>query len=169
LNTHPGTANPNTAKSCPHCRLSNKSHVNFLACNNAIIKQLWTEANNELSKALQTHQSDPMLKRLLVHAISYLRTMDNAQIPDFLPPEYHNLFKAQSQIGWSQVLEGRWSTQWVKLHDKHAQRNKSKTNSETLGQHHNTSSQGNHLQHLEAQMQCTTRQQPSIQTPGILT
>jgi hypothetical protein len=74
-----------------------------------------------------------MLKRILVHAISYWHTTDNPQIPDFLPLEHHNLFQAQSQIGWSQVLKGRWSTQWVKLHGEHAQRNKSKMKGENWG------------------------------------
>jgi hypothetical protein len=43
------------------------------------------------------------------------RTTKTPQRPQFLQPQYHQLFYEQSLIGWDQIIQGRFAAQWTLL------------------------------------------------------
>lgn len=56
-------------------------------------------------------------------------------MPSFLPDRHKLLFHAQSEIGWNQLWQGRWSIQWVHLHDEMKKLNNWRTNGEQYMTH----------------------------------
>jgi hypothetical protein len=57
------------------------------------------------------------LKALLVFAITECSKSNKEPALEHIPPEYDKLISEQTNIGWTQILNGRWSTERVKLFD----------------------------------------------------
>jgi len=63
-------------------------------------------------------KTDPILKNIFIVGMS--NWQKNVQIPSSeYPPHYQQLIQEQNNVGWQQMWNGRWTTQWRKLQDIH--------------------------------------------------
>lgn len=128
VNGHQGTGKHGSAQLCPQCRALPETQTHFLECSDPTVVDAWKIAQTELEKKLTTTTADPILLKLLILAFTEWRTQDHPKIPPFITGAYIKLFQQQSKIGWTHVLQGRISTEWVRIHDQRAQHTKVKRN-----------------------------------------
>jgi hypothetical protein len=113
---HPGQANQQSNKLCPCCRTDTETQGHFMTCNETSDK--WNTLINTILLPLETHFST--LTHIIRWALTHCRETNHPfptnspEIPQScLRPQYTALIKAQSEIGWNQLIRGRWATQWV--------------------------------------------------------
>jgi hypothetical protein len=53
------------------------------------------------------------LIKLIITALSEWLTTPQPPRPEYLSQEFHSIFEHQSQIGWDQILNGRFATEWT--------------------------------------------------------
>jgi hypothetical protein len=106
-----------TGKLCPHCLSEDESHQHFLQCPHPAPVNQWTNATQQVIHRLRKYNKniDNTLIQLITLSILEWRTTKSPARPQFLQPQYHQLFHAQSLIGWDQIIQGRFSTQWQRL------------------------------------------------------
>jgi hypothetical protein len=104
-----------TAKLCPFCCSEEEDQIHFLSCNHIELKSAWDKASEVLYTRLHKYNKHihHHLLKLLTLAITQWRTTTSPEVPNFLHPKFHSLFKNQSVIGWNQIINGRFSTQWA--------------------------------------------------------
>jgi hypothetical protein len=103
------------ARLCPLCNLHDETSAHFLTCEQIHITTLWQEFALKLKQILQKYSPtiNHQLPKLIEHSIIHWRTTSDPTIPTFLHIRYAPLFKAQSQIGWHNILQGRFSKSWL--------------------------------------------------------
>jgi hypothetical protein len=107
-----------TGKLCPYCKSCDETHEHFLTCTHPHCNSLWIDEAEQIHQHINQQISDPILLKLLHLAITEWRTQKSPPVPAFIPPAYHQLFKSQSAIGWNQIVNGRFSTDWITIHDQ---------------------------------------------------
>lgn len=130
LNAHKGQANMEKGDLCPVCNHFPETHQHFLACTHPSMLAAWTVILHDCSISVQKIPTDPILTKLLMHAITFWRNTPQPPRPSFVPRRLYELFRSQSTIGWNQILQGRWSLQWARSHDHIQSLNKWKMNGE---------------------------------------
>jgi hypothetical protein len=106
-NGHPGDNEP-TTKICPQCNQENETNLHFLKCPRD--RQLWAEKY----RTKNTRPVEPPIHQVLVNTITNIM-MNN---PVALPIEYENIRESQEEIGWNQLLYGRWTKQWTDTYNR---------------------------------------------------
>jgi hypothetical protein len=112
-NGHPGANAPNTPF-CPRCNAEIETNRHFLVCQRD--RQQWAEKFMKKNE----RQSEPEIHRLLIETIGNL--LNNQEIN--LPEAYSNIEETQNQIGWRQMLNGRWTKLWASTYDMETGTNK---------------------------------------------
>jgi hypothetical protein len=112
-----------TGKLCPYCQSCDKDQDHYLACTHSTITNNWTTAAKNITAKIHKcyKEIDRQLLNLLSQSIAYWRRLPTPPIPADLHPKLHQLFRQQSLIGWSQVLNGRHSWSWRHALNMHPQ------------------------------------------------
>jgi hypothetical protein len=122
LNASPSLNTIGTGRLCPFCTTCDEDHQHFLTCSHKQSVALWDEAASTVKARLISY--DKQIHRHLINliglAITSWRGLSDPPVPDFLSPQFHDLFHRQSQIGWHHILYGRFSKAWKShLYDNH--------------------------------------------------
>jgi hypothetical protein len=89
-----------TGKLCPYCLHEDESHQHFLQCPHPAPTLQWTNAMQQIINRLRTYNKniDSTLIRLITLSLLEWRTTKSPPRPQFLLPQYHQLFHDQSLI-----------------------------------------------------------------------
>ena len=110
----------NSATSAPHrcstCSADYETNDHVWMCPQG---GLWCQ-NFHLSvstRALALHTHGTLIEIMTEGCTAYLEVHS----PNFerVPQHYKHLIHQQSEMGWNNFLEGRWSTEWSRLQDDH--------------------------------------------------
>jgi len=77
--------------------------------------------------------TDPNLITILTNGLKKWRQNEQIAFENH-PTKYHQLIQEQNAIGWRQLFNGRWSTQWAKLQHQHYKNKKKKRHTADNGQ-----------------------------------
>jgi hypothetical protein len=104
-----------TARLCPYCTSCDETQQHWLQCQHIELNTLWKVASDNAIRKIGTYirKIDVKLLCLLTLAITKWRTTKSPPRPDFLTPNLYALFDTQSQIGWDQIILGRFSKKWI--------------------------------------------------------
>lgn len=114
-NGHPSCSHALTTI-CPLCNAENETQSHFLTCPE--LSNQWQHAVTCITTHGKTLNLDPSLLTLITQALSNYQQHVNP-IGAGLHYSYATLIKQQNQLGWSEILCGRLSTQWARLQDRH--------------------------------------------------
>jgi hypothetical protein len=95
------------------CNNNPETISHFLTCSNCHATARWEKSASTIKDRGHKLTIDPMLTRLLAHAIIHWRDTPHPHLPAFLPAAYINLFNRQCQIGWHQIILGRFTKLWA--------------------------------------------------------
>jgi hypothetical protein len=103
-----------TGRLCPFCRSCDESQIHFLQCTHPQATANWNDAAARTEKKLRQYNKnvDHRLIKLITTSITLWRTTSHPEIPITLPVKYHQLFHAQSRIGWDHIIKGRFANEW---------------------------------------------------------
>jgi hypothetical protein len=111
VNGHPGRQQPTLLQHCPHCNRQIETQTHFLTCDDT--STTWTTQLTKTINDAFPEDSQSPLRNILIWALTLCRT-NNEPFPfhDNVT-QFTLLIREQSDIGWNQVLKGRWSKEWV--------------------------------------------------------
>jgi hypothetical protein len=114
VNTSYSTNATGTGRLCPFCSTCEEDQNQFLQCNHPTLTAQWTKAGRNIKTKITAYDKEihHHLILLLSLAVTEWRTTPVPSTPPFLAPQFHQLFRSQSKIGWNHILEGRFSKQW---------------------------------------------------------
>lgn len=112
-NAHKGRSTDNKIPHCPHCQTDEETNEHFLNCPRDTT--LWQEAITAIFEKHSTTESQELCS-LLCNAVTTPSKNTNKP-PDDLSLNLYPLYHAQTQIGWNQVLQGRWTHDIVSHYD----------------------------------------------------
>lgn len=115
---HPATKIDMTKK-CPCCHTALETNDHFLTCQATPVVQEWTKQLQELHTTIKNIQLDPILIYYIILATDQWRTIKTPPIPEFCNDEYLELYNDQCQLGWNQILYGRFTKKWVNIQNAH--------------------------------------------------
>jgi hypothetical protein len=103
-----------TGRLCPYCKSCEESQHHFLQCQHPKATSNWNAAATNIKNKLQKYNKniDHRLIKLITTAVSQWRTTSKPEMPNNLPPKFHQLFLAQSTIGWNHIIYGRFANEW---------------------------------------------------------
>jgi hypothetical protein len=95
---------------CPYCKSDEETHQQYLTCNHPESTQLWTQTIQQIITKIKKYNKciDNILIKLITLGLLEWRTTIRPERPQFVNPQYHQLFHQQSEIGWNQLLNGRF-------------------------------------------------------------
>lgn len=115
--------NSNYPQCCPSCPCTDESNDHVMQCPGPS-RSTWRDTTLSLVTKFQPTQSDPVLLRLLCAGLDHFhQNLPGGPAANTipLPAPYHQLLLEQNAIGWGQLYRGRWSSQWVLLHNQHSE------------------------------------------------
>jgi hypothetical protein len=117
LNASHSLQEETTGRLCPLCKHKEETHQQFLQCPHPAPNLQWTTATQQIKTRLRAYNQliVNILNKLIILALLEWRTTKTPQSPQFLQPQYHQLFYKQSLIGWDQIIQGRLAAQWTLL------------------------------------------------------
>jgi hypothetical protein len=101
-----------TMEGLPSCRTTMEDQGHFLTC--VTTTELWTSALLAIPESIPQHRDQGPLTQLFLWSITQRRDFNTPPQSFEYPPHYNQLIKNQTAIGWSQILKGRWTTDWVR-------------------------------------------------------
>jgi hypothetical protein len=115
-NGHPGRSNQVANRICPCCRTQHATQGLFMTCDSLEVH--WITLIDKILQPFKAHHK--VLASILQWALTNCRdhnfpfpTRNEDIQQNDLHPTYTELIRAQSQIGWNQIIRGRWATQWI--------------------------------------------------------
>jgi hypothetical protein len=106
---HPGYASPDTITDiCPRCQTETETNNHFMEC---------TEKRNEWESEFRQQamaNQHTKIHKALVNAIADV--LHNS--PVTVPIEYNQIATSQRELGWKQLLWGRYTTKWSDEYDR---------------------------------------------------
>jgi hypothetical protein len=116
LNGHPGMHLQNNNLTCPECHIERETQYHFFNCKQN--QDTWKNAlqTNGISKCDLTSTTNTS-KEYLHHILHCALTRKDNDDDDIeivtTPTRFQKLIREQKLIGWNQILNGRWTTEWV--------------------------------------------------------
>jgi hypothetical protein len=100
--------------SCPLCQTPNEDFHHVLRCPHASRAKWRSDFVTTLRDRCHALKTSPLLLEILIGGIQAWFSLEPFDESDF-PVKYAQLLREQRSIGWSQVFQGRISTQWALL------------------------------------------------------
>ena len=115
LNSQKHWFNQHHASSCPVCRSTIENPNHFLRCSHMGYRDI----NSTFLRAIQAHcdkwSCHTDIARLLLLGIQHWPKPPLLEHP--FSSTFRHVIASQSQIGWKQLLYGRFTTEWIYLHE----------------------------------------------------
>jgi len=117
LETRYHVQSTSTLQQCPSCRQHAKTVDHFLRCHHPERQQLWEELVSQIQRLTIQCNLQTSVREHLIQGIRSV-TSDTAPPPTNAPaaPTYCT---RQQQLGWKQMLYGRYSQQWITVIHQH--------------------------------------------------
>jgi hypothetical protein len=118
VNGHPGRAQIKQNQICPVCNIHQETQTHFMTCDNT--RDKWVTILNE--HGLNTPgelDENTHLNRILHWAIINYSDVHYTYPTSNVPQQYHHLINTQQELGWNQIILGRWSREWSVLFNPH--------------------------------------------------
>jgi len=112
------TYDPKYPASCPTCQAPLEDRTHLWNCQHASRHKWRAECKSAMLKVLTDSNTAVPLQELLLEAIAALmegRNMDTIRVD----PSVEHVAKAQADIGWHQLLKGRFSKAWRLAQDQY--------------------------------------------------
>jgi hypothetical protein len=102
-----------TGPLCPYCRSCEENLTHYLQSPHPEAILNWEEAATIINTKLHKYNKnvDHRLINLIITSFSHWRSTPHPQVPTTLPTQYHQLFQAQNDIGWDQIVNGRFTNE----------------------------------------------------------
>ena len=116
-------------RKCPACEHPEETRDHILRCPH-ITRKKWRERWwSELDRFHAKANTSPILRHIFKEAITQWFDDCSPDIvsPIFFPEETRRLIYQQNQIGWRQIFNGRFSTEWTRLQDEYYYRHRNHT------------------------------------------
>jgi hypothetical protein len=109
-----------TGRLCPFCLSCDEDQHHFLTCTHQHLNDQWKESSTIIESKMTSYDKNTprQLIQLIGLAVTDWRTTSTPTMPDFLDQRFHQLFQAQSLIGWDHILEGHFSKKWRHTYSK---------------------------------------------------
>jgi hypothetical protein len=109
---------------CPSCLFPTEDFNHTFRCPSPQRRRWQINLHHDLFKLFQSSNTDPVLANIMIDGLFHW-FRQTPQTPQSISPTYDELMISQGQIGWSQLLLGRWSREWATLQTKYYQRTNS--------------------------------------------
>ena len=105
---------------CPFCLSLPETRDHLLRCTRDGLCQKWcNDLLSRLRKRCDSMHTNPVLLDIVMQGLdSWLRYSENPT-PELYPAIYRSLIRDQNILGWRQLFNGRWSSQWATLQDRY--------------------------------------------------
>jgi hypothetical protein len=97
---------------CPSCPDEDEGFIHFLTYPER--KEWHKKLKDALRQCMDGNNTDPTLSDTLIDGLYHFLRSTKQPVPTF--PRFAPLFAQQTSIGWSQLLFGRWSSEWTGQH-----------------------------------------------------
>jgi hypothetical protein len=114
--------NPRATSSCILCHHDMEDLDHLLRCDHPDRKPWRSRLYATLREACESFDTRESLIDVLIKGIDAWMHSTVIDPADY-PPSLHDLILSQTSIGWRQLFQGRFSTQWIKLQDQYLQAN----------------------------------------------
>jgi len=116
LQTRPQVTSTSTDKLCPSCKRIPEDMQHFLSCSHPSCKPAFQELQQQILKLHQKHNCEPTVHQILWQGItSILLQHDLTESRAQYTHQHLSLFQAQERIGWIQLLNGRYASEWITI------------------------------------------------------
>jgi hypothetical protein len=112
---------------CPSCLCPTEDFDHTFRCPSPRRRRWQINLRHDLFKLFQRFNTDPVLANIVIDELFHW-FRETPQTPQSIYDEL-----SQGQIGWSQLLLGRWSREWATLQSKYLQRTNSIFTSQNYG------------------------------------
>jgi hypothetical protein len=107
---------------CPTCKAQEETYDHFLQCDHSSRVGWKSALRTDLLKYTQETHCHVIMQDILITGIHHW--LHQLPFPTHrFPHHWHKLITSQSNIGWKQLLLGRFSTKWTVFQCQHLQRN----------------------------------------------
>jgi hypothetical protein len=111
-----------TQSRCPACGQGPETWQHILKCPHEARKQWRATLLRTLHSTCKDRRTDPQIQHILHTAVSrWLEHTDPRRRfhlnPEDFPTAYRRLIRQQNLIGWEQLIQGRFSTEWSTVQD----------------------------------------------------
>ena len=107
---------------CPFCLSLPETRDHMVRCQHAVCQKWRGDLLCMLCQRCDKLNTNPVLLDLLIHGLdSWLRNQPSPR-PREYPAAYRSLIQEQSDLGWQQLLNGRWSQRWAIMQDRYLSR-----------------------------------------------
>ena len=94
---------------CPSCPEEDEGFIHFLTCPER--REWHKKLKDALRQCMDANNTDPTLSDTLIDGLYHFLRSTEQPVPTF--PRFAPLVAQQTSIGWSQLLFGRWSSEWT--------------------------------------------------------
>jgi hypothetical protein len=117
INTSHSQQAEGTGRLCPYCQQTDETHQHLLACQHPALQEQWFLAAQDIQQKISKYSKliHPTIIKLIILGITEWRNTENPQRPNFVQPQFYNLFDQQSEIGWHHIINGRFTNEWTQL------------------------------------------------------
>jgi hypothetical protein len=105
-----------SCQNCPSYQLQKETQHHLFICPCHITK--WLDIIKDLGIGDTSEDKDPYAQEIMLWAITNQNKRMTAYPINDIPQHYHPLIQAQQDIGWHQILLGRWTTEWAKYYEQ---------------------------------------------------
>jgi hypothetical protein len=107
-----------TPSHCIYCNATVENRDHLLRCAH-LTCATW---RHDLLRSIRTRsdsvETDPVLLDLLMEGLHAWLHQNDPPSPAAYPAAYQRLVREQTTLGWRQLFNGRWSTEWSRLHER---------------------------------------------------
>jgi len=116
LQTRPQVTSTSTDKLCPSCKHLPEDMQHFLSCSHPSRKPAFQDLQRQVLKLHQKHNCEPTVYQILWQGLtSILLQHDLIEPHKQYTQQQLRLFQAQECIGWMQLLNGRYTSEWITI------------------------------------------------------
>jgi hypothetical protein len=113
---------PESPSHCIYCNDNVEDRDHLMRCQHETC-ETW---RNDLLRTIRTRgdklQTDPVLLSILIENLHSWLHHTPPTLPTAYPAAYRRLVREQTTLGWRQLFNGRWSTEWSRLQDRYLSR-----------------------------------------------
>lgn len=103
---------------CPRCGHAQEDTIHVTRCPAPAATQLFRKSIRKVRRLLKREQTEPQLRRTLIHALRTWRRLGHLD-PSHYAPHFRTVINNQTRIGWQSLFEGLAATEWAKLQQVH--------------------------------------------------
>lgn len=110
--------NPKYPRTCPSCPAPLEDRDHFWRCPATSRNQWRRECHSQMLQELNKHDTSPQLQTLYLNALDallYNKPLDSIPVD----PSVAEVAQAQADIGWHQILFGRFALHWQQSHNNY--------------------------------------------------